>query len=768
MLLDLDLDNLDVGIRRRSRLLLSAAHASGSHSDILETTKFLIGSSAYALRKFQSHVRFVMGSLTLFEAGMAEEQSERDRLEAKALMHFKKSLNGGPGEAVTAVAVLGFFNEFGMGGLEVDYREAERLYTEAANQGCGFAQARLAFLKTHGRPNIKINHTEADKWRNACKAQTTNRSSSSSSSSSSETPVSSIAWLKIAAEAKVPAAQFCIALCYYNGIAVPSNDKEAFRWCELAALQGHPGAQNVLGNLYIEGTGCAVNATAGLRWYIRAAEKKEAAAIYNIGTLFERGLAVEEDPVQAFEWYVRASVFGSVNAQNVLGIFHEQGIGVHQNPARAVYYYRTAALSGHPHAQYNLGRCYHDGFGVQADDSLAVMWFRMGAEQGHSLSLLSMAVSSEAGIGVPIDPERAMAFYRKAATRDSFEAKRRLGPVVALSLLAPARALLSYPLRCHTPTRSSQGSRTRGSLWGGRRRVSYSLGAPSASPLSSRDAFPFSLSIPTSPSTTSPISAHSSTSTNSVSPSSYSSLSLSRGTNVISPTRLASTFSSLSLSAYANPYTSSYLDAFLAASTAFPVSPSSRRSSISSLAIPNAPPSTPSTLVTPIADSYFNRRRASSLSAVDPAPFLLPLPESVDIDEHPVTPTTPKSSLTIADLPVEILLHILTFLDDLKILSKAQFRTAINHGAERRTLVVSPSAAALATLDDKGGLFFGNAGAGVSSGVESGVGRNGFLRKLGLPVFKRSCSCVGECRKIKHYITMLEDSSEEGAETDAF
>ncbi|TPX31810.1 hypothetical protein SmJEL517_g04945 [Synchytrium microbalum] len=352
--------------------------------------------------------------------------------EKAAFTYFLKSSLLG---CIAGTSVLAFFFEFGLAKIAADYQAnyqvAERLYTSAAAQGSGLAQARLAFLKTHGRPQIKIDQSLAEAYRRACGKQ----------------GASSVAWLAQAAEAGLAPAQFCLALCYYNGIAVPEDDTSAFRWCERAAAQGHAGAQNVLGNLYVEGAGCEVNATIGLRWYIKAAEQREAAAIYNIGTLFERGLAVDEDPHQAFEWYVRAAMFGSINAQNVLGIFYEQGIGVMQNPQLAVQNYTKAALSGHPHAQYNLGRCHHDGFGAERDDRLASRWFEMAALQNHSLSQLSMAVCCEFGIGVTLDRKRAMGYYRRAASNDCPEARRRLQPVIACQILIPARILLAGRVR---------------------------------------------------------------------------------------------------------------------------------------------------------------------------------------------------------------------------------------------------------------------------------------------------------------------------------
>ncbi|KAJ3071942.1 hypothetical protein HDU98_004545 [Podochytrium sp. JEL0797] len=369
---------------------------------------------------------------------------EIERIESRALELFDKASYISPYKRLPiAVSVVAFFNEFAMGGMaEADFSKAERLYTLAAGMNCTFAQARLAFLKMHGRPSIKINQTIAEMYRNRLN---TLSKLSSSGPEAALPPSSSLSWLHVMALNHHPAAQFCLGLCHYNGIGASKNNTSSYIWCHRAAVQGHPGAMNMLGNLYTEGHGTTKTPTLGLRWYIRAAERKDAAAIYNIGTLFERGIAVDEDSRQAYEWYVRASVFGSVNAQNVLGIFYEQGVGVAQCPEKAVQYYKTAAGNGHPHAMYNLARCYHDGFGVLRDDSVSLMWFRMASEQGHLLSILSVAVCFDAGIGVhgARSIAGARSNYMKAAKKGSKEAKSRLAEILAMEMLVAARPLLA-------------------------------------------------------------------------------------------------------------------------------------------------------------------------------------------------------------------------------------------------------------------------------------------------------------------------------------
>ncbi|KAI9095768.1 hypothetical protein DFS34DRAFT_162199 [Phlyctochytrium arcticum] len=386
-------------------------------------------------RTFKGAALLVMGTCALLER----------KNEIRALWLFQKAEKE---NSVLAMSLIAFFTEFQMGhgkapgGLipKESYILAERLYLSAAKRGCALAQARLAFLKTHGRPGIKINHAQAERWRKQCADQ----------------GQSALNWMVQAADAGIAAAQFSLALCYYNGIAVAEDDEQAFFWCDRAAHQGHAGAQNVLGNLYVEGSGCAKDPQSGLRWYIRAAEQREAAAIYNIGTLFERGIAVNEQPTQALDWYRRAAEFGSVNAHNVLGIFYEQGTGLHQpSPSDAVAHYLLAAKEGHPHAQYNLARCYHDAIGVRSDNTRATIWFQNAAAQNHAVSQLSLGICYEHGIGVPCSDSLARLNYRAAASTGCTEARKRMRPSAALEMLPPCRIILNIPTTIPAPSSTS-------------------------------------------------------------------------------------------------------------------------------------------------------------------------------------------------------------------------------------------------------------------------------------------------------------------------
>ncbi|KAI9005669.1 hypothetical protein DFJ74DRAFT_691674 [Hyaloraphidium curvatum] len=282
----------------------------------------------------------------------------------------------------------------------------------------------------YGRPGVPINQADARTWRKRL----------------SRRGRRALHWLKLAADAGIPAAQFCLASCFYNAIGTRKDDRRAFIWAGRAAARGHPGAQNLLGMLYVDGIPPDVPADpqTGLRWYIRSADQGEAAAIYNIATLFERGVAVEEDPAKAFRFYLRASEYGSISASNIVGLFYEQGvIGDAPDPARAADFYTRAAVQGHPFAQYNAGRCHVEGLGVPADPARALGFFERAAHQRHVLARMSLGVMWEDGIGVARpDKRRALEWFRRASYRGSREAQRRLKPVWACRVLVACRALL--------------------------------------------------------------------------------------------------------------------------------------------------------------------------------------------------------------------------------------------------------------------------------------------------------------------------------------
>ncbi len=312
----------------------------------------------------------------------------------------------------------------------------------------------------HGRPSITVNLTEAETHRRQI-VQITDHKASGTYLGNHK----SIHWFIVAASFKVPAAQLSLGLCYYNGIGIAGNDRQAFNLFLSAASpseigsDGLPAAQNMVGNLYIEGAGVERDPSKAIKWYIKAAEMKEASAIFNIGTLFERGLGLEQDYSEAYSWYLRAAIYGSTIAMNVLGVFNENGFGVDVSAEEAAKWYRKGALKGHAHAQYNLARCYYDGCGVEKNWEQALKYFEAAARQHHDRGLLTTAICYEHGIGTMKDMDKAVEYYLLAANQSGpgkfggEYAQNRLKPIIATEMLVPGR-LLFGPKRPNGMTRA--------------------------------------------------------------------------------------------------------------------------------------------------------------------------------------------------------------------------------------------------------------------------------------------------------------------------
>ena len=158
--------------------------------------------------------------------------------EVKAWRYLNKAVELDHPNAISLLALMIDFQESinlpGKFSIQI-----EALYKMAASQGSAFAHARLAFLKTHGRPNIKIDIPEALFHQKIVKMYGD----------------SGLSWIKKLASRGIASAQFCLATAYFTGTGVDKNDLLAFFWCSKAAQQECPQALNFMGNLYLKGTG---------------------------------------------------------------------------------------------------------------------------------------------------------------------------------------------------------------------------------------------------------------------------------------------------------------------------------------------------------------------------------------------------------------------------------------------------------------------------------------------------------------------------------
>ncbi|KAF7722301.1 hypothetical protein EC973_003452 [Apophysomyces ossiformis] len=216
-----------------------------------------------------------------------------------------------------------------------------------------------------------------------------------------------------------------LALCYLNGVAVPSVssgntstatspntegslsyiqtvDKiDAYRWFKAAAeiecteetRSIVARAQCRVASMLFKGDGVIEDAENALKWFLKSAENGDKYAQYMVSMHFEYGIVVEKDVTKAKEFLLKSAEQGFADAQAALGIhyveqeqysegklwleravqqnnrrallklgvMYEIAQGVVQSNDKAITYYRQAAMLGEPRAQYILGLHYRLG-----------------------------------------------------------------------------------------------------------------------------------------------------------------------------------------------------------------------------------------------------------------------------------------------------------------------------------------------------------------------------------------------------------------------
>ncbi|MHC4881726.1 MAG: tetratricopeptide repeat protein [Planctomycetota bacterium] len=216
-----------------------------------------------------------------------------------------------------------------------------------------------------------------------------------------------------------PAAQYELALRYYEGDKTQQNYTEALKWFKMAADQGYPQAQYKLGVMYSFGQGVTQNSSEAANWFRKAAEQELPAAQYSLGVMYATGQGVRLDPAAAAEWYTRAADQGSAAAQYMLGVIYGNGQGVTRNSETSVYWYTQAAEQGVTAAQYLLGVLYEKGQGVVIpDNTVSLKWYTLAAERGHAQAQCDLAMKYMTGQSIEKDFVKAYAWFLLAARND--------------------------------------------------------------------------------------------------------------------------------------------------------------------------------------------------------------------------------------------------------------------------------------------------------------------------------------------------------------
>ena len=190
------------------------------------------------------------------------------------------------------------------------------------------------------------------------------------------------------AEVGFPAAQFQLALGYYNGQYLAQDPeehvvqdyKEAVKWFKIVAEAKSDTSwewsisesQFLLGMCYRNGTGVERDFDKALKWFQAAAERGHDEALFEI-SWGDRDWG-EADPQENIDWIRSGLEQGSSAAMNALALCYCLGDGVEEDVEAAIKLWRQSAEQGNLEAMGELRGIYKDGFFVEKNLKESEKW----------------------------------------------------------------------------------------------------------------------------------------------------------------------------------------------------------------------------------------------------------------------------------------------------------------------------------------------------------------------------------------------------------
>ncbi len=141
-------------------------------------------------------------------------------------------------------------------------------------------------------------------------------------------------------------AEFLVARCFEEGIAVPTDNAKSLKWATRAADHGNMFAMNLLGYVNEYGIGTAKDHATALQWYQKAAEQGNGLAMLNLGKAYADADSPEHDYAKAMQAYRKSVDAGYAEAMRMIGGLYAYGSGVPKDPVEAKKWYRQAADAG--------------------------------------------------------------------------------------------------------------------------------------------------------------------------------------------------------------------------------------------------------------------------------------------------------------------------------------------------------------------------------------------------------------------------------------
>ncbi len=208
---------------------------------------------------------------------------------------------------------------------------------------------------------------------------------------------------------------------------------KAVQWYRRAATLGNPAGMFKTGVILLKGLlGQQRNVGEAINWLKRSVqnvEEENPHALHELGLLYEsanmnpevRNKVVADDSY-ALELFQRAAKLGHKSAQFRLGQAYEYGqLGLTIDNRASISWYSKAAAQGEHQAELALSGWYLTGAEgiLEHSDMEAYLWARKAASSEPPLAkaMFAMGYFSEQGIGCPASIEEARKWYGRAACK---------------------------------------------------------------------------------------------------------------------------------------------------------------------------------------------------------------------------------------------------------------------------------------------------------------------------------------------------------------
>ena len=160
-------------------------------------------------------------------------------------------------------------------------------------------------------------------------------------------------FIRKAAEAGEPAAQYRLAKLHERGLGVPKDLQAAREWTERAAEGGNVKAMHDLAVYYAEGEGGQQSYAAAAEWFRKAAGYGLTDSQYNLAVLYEAGLGISPSQTEALYWYEVAHAQGDQGAiDKVEELRAKLSLDAGQQAQRRAATWSPSGASGRPNGQF--------------------------------------------------------------------------------------------------------------------------------------------------------------------------------------------------------------------------------------------------------------------------------------------------------------------------------------------------------------------------------------------------------------------------------